>query len=878
MTVENEHETAKLNTDLTLAKTQVHALQERLSRMEMLLLQQATGMASEELSPSAIRSLSGMGMDRSLAEKLASEIDDESAQLYGELVASPGRKGSIGGEGGYATQSNDDDGLNPLDHAIIEDAIQAQLTSGEALPPSEVVQVLNLATQETTPAQNKTLLKNLKGKTPEQVRALAVSLQLQEAVRISNEVLNEKFDLSATPESARRASESKPPLAAVKTPPTFPVSAAESVFFAHRGDSATSTNTWAAVLSNEIDEIVQVLAPTEASLQARYKIFRYVRDLVSNTLGVQLFPIGSFVSHTFLPDGDIDASAFLCKNENDAWYVKVNEALCMSSFSHGASAHPGSKHSSFDTLPDPPELIEAMSDEAPMAISNVGFVNGDVKKIKIMINNTAVDISMNQIGSLYSQYLIETVDKHVGNKHLFKRSLLLVEAWSRYESPRHTQGGGSIVTGDTGAKRLSPWAITVMLIWVFNSEGARISSPVQALGHFLRLFACFDWSKYALTVRGPVLASDLNEPEGASREGLFFAANVLDKFALVEEELHSFRAQSQAAAQATAVAEESIMIGEVVVKIDTTQKVEEAREVGTAVEDSATDSSEPAVVKVASSGHSTPAPLSKANSAALYTMVTERDAVYVQGLINIIDPAAPNKNLVEGLDVEGYQVVTSALYEGYKQFQTMCEAFAKLQPTQQGARLAEPDVTKVLKQLLINTQLKVIGWNPNFKKKPGALSLAFGSSHDLQALAPSNPDVDVLQAHFEDLEFSLRYAEMVLGGRINHRALVQMIIRILMHVRITFVMLTRSTARCMGHCVVVVPSTHSLSIFGLDADRAVPLSLLCCVITEGTHARGRGRQEPPDHHRQRQSVPTPEGAVQRPQEGDRAGHVSELLS
>eukprot|EP01034_Spumella_vulgaris_P018757 gene18757-23978_t len=152
-----------------------------------------------------------------------------------------------------------------------------------------------------------------------------------------------------------------------------------------------------------------------------------------------------------------------------------------------------------------------------IAISNVGFVNGDVKKIKIMINNISVDISMNQIGSLYAQYLIETVDKFVGQSHLFKKSMLLVEAWARYESPRYTQGGGSLIAAAVAGvgARLSPWAVTVMLVWVFNAEGARITCPVQALGHFLRIFACFDWSKYALTVQGPVRATDLSVDESA---------------------------------------------------------------------------------------------------------------------------------------------------------------------------------------------------------------------------------------------------------------------------------------------------------------------------------------------------------------------------
>jgi hypothetical protein len=734
---------------MTSLGVQVQALQERLSRMEMLLLQQATGMASEELSPSAIRSLSGMGGDRALTQQLVKELDEDSAQLYSDLTSamSPPRKGSLGGD--YATQSTDDEGLNPADQAIIDEAITAQLNSGEVLPAAEVAQVISLATQESTPAHNKSLLKNLKAKTPEQVRALAVSLQLQEALRISNEVLNEKFDIN-TPDSARR-SEVIPiqVMAAVKAPPAFPMSVAESTLFAHNAEDSHAdafSAAWAGVLCGEIDEIVQVLTPTETALQSRYKIFRYVRDLVSNTLGVQLFPIGSFVSHTFLPDGDIEASAFLCKNDNDSWYVKVNEVLCMSSFSHGAGHHPGSKHSSFDTLPDPPELIEAMGDE--MAISNVGFVNGDVKKIKIMINHVAVDISMNQVGSLYAQYLIETVDKFVGRKHLFKRAMLLVEAWCRYESPRHTQGGGSVITNDAGPVRLSSWAVAVMLIWVFNSEGAKITSPVQALGHFLRLFASFDWSKYALTVRGPVNAADLSEV-ASNRGEPFFPAKMLEKFAQVEEDLSAFRAAPPAAPTPASV---SFWIGVVVVMIDTTQKVEEAREVSTP------GGPREEVTQAAPSGEANsapPAPLTRAYSAPVYTMVTERDASYAQGLINIIDPAAPSKNLVEGLDVEGYQVVTSALYEGYKQFQAMCEAFAKL-PTTQGARPSEQDVTRVLKQMLINTQLKVIGWNPNFKKRPGALSLAFGSNHDLQAQATSHPNADVLLGHFDDLEVSTK--------------------------------------------------------------------------------------------------------------------------
>lgn len=777
MSVENEVETSKLTTDLTLARTQVQALQERLSRMEMLLLQQATGMASEELSPSAIRSLSGMGMDRNLAQRLANEIDEESSHLYVDSLPSPPRKGASGSvEAQYGTAPAEDDAVNPLDHDLIEEAINAHVSSGEAMPPAEVVQVLSMA---TTPAQSKALLKNLKGKTPEQVRALAVSLQLQEALRISNEVLNEKFDINAPESASRNDSHADLTKLNIKTPAGLTLTAGEVALFAHQSTTDAASAGWVSVLSGEIDEIVQVLVPSEASIQARHRVFRYVRDLVSNTLGVQLFPIGSLVSQTYLPDGDIDASAFICKNDDDSWFVRVNEALCMSSFgSSGAGAHPGSKHSSFDTIPDPPDMPDISSAEEDISISNVGFVNGDVKKIKIMINNIAVDISMNQIGSLYAQYLIETVDKFVGKAHLFKKSMLLVEAWCRYESPRHTQGGGSMITAAAGTgARLSPWAVTVMLVWVFNSEGARISCPLQALGHFLRIFACFDWSKHALTVHGPVNAVDLSAEESLPSAERFFPANMLEKFYQVEDEATT--PPPKVAPEAPE--EESIMIGEVVVKIDTSLKVEESQSNFNAVAPppAAAVTDEAAATAV----EAPPAPLSKTNSSVIPGMVTEKDAVYHQTLINIIDPAGPNRNLVTAMDVEGYQVVTSALYEGYKHFQALCDSFVRLQ-AQHGEqkKLPEQEVTKTLKAFLINTQLKVIGWNPSFKRKPGNLSLAFGSAPEPTPADPSGPAVDTLQAQFAELEFSLRYAEIVLGGRINRAMLVQLIIRILMHV------------------------------------------------------------------------------------------------
>jgi hypothetical protein len=846
--------------------------------MEMILLQQATGLASEELSSSALRSLSGM--DRSVAARLAREMENDTtttttttrSSLTRSSITSPhgggassvspyrsskltsGASATASADAyGTASTETDDAAPTPLDQALINDAIQAHVDSGNALPAAEVVQVLSLAAQSEAGAKEaRAMLKNLKNKTPEQVRALAVSLQLQEALRISNDVLNEKFDINAAVDALRKSELGLSPSSLVnrstlKPQPTFPQTAAEKVLFAYNagvGAGAGVGNSWVSAVSGEFDEIIQVLMPTEAAILGRYRVFRYVRDLVCSTLGVQLFPTGSLVSHTFLPDGDIDTSAFIAKTEDDSWFVRVNEVLCMSSF-NSTGGYPGSKNNSFDTLPDMPDMIDFSSDD--ISISNVGFVNGDVKKIKITINYISVDISMNQIGALYGQYLIEAIDQFVGKNHLFKRCILLTEAWCKYESPRFTQGGGGMLNGGnnniggsgsvssnggggsngpaaagtTTGVRFSPWTITVMLIWVFNVKGAEITCPLQALGHFLRIFAGFDWSRHALTVHGPVLASDLSADETLpAREGdLFFPEQMLKKFSYAEDDeavTAAIAAAAAAAASAAAAAaasaaaaaaesaaseaasatedassaavvaaaaaaeEETIMVGEMVVKIDKSANSSSSTSAG-----GAEASTEEASVSAAPSSLPTPTAAtstttrgtgnSKNNSSSTENtnffrgMVTELTSSYTQGLINIVDPAAPNNNLTVAVDIEGYQVVTSALYEGYKQFQVLCESFAKLEnaapasaaaATESAATFSESDMMKIMKVFLINTQLKVIGWNSSFKRKPGNLSRALETANEQLApaaksgLVSLNPNGDVLQSQFSELEVS----------------------------------------------------------------------------------------------------------------------------
>lgn len=299
---------------------------------------------------------------------------------------------------------------------------------------------------------------------------------------------------------------------------------------------------WYSKLVEEVDVVVSALVPTLAALDARHRVFHYLRGMVCSTLGMQLFPVGSFVSNTFLPSSDLDVTVFAVRSEDECWFVRVNmlflrmmlmmlimilmtvmlmlllmtllvlmmnfspfcrfvrvnEALCMSSF-EASKPRPSSPlaHLEGDD--------ETKENPTRVVVQSVSFVNADIKLVRSCVNTFNVEISANQLQGTYGQALIMQLDEFVGKDHLLKRSILLIKAWCTYEANRFTSG--TDVAG-AGEGRLSSWMVTVMVLSVFNAEGATISHPIQALGHFLKTFARWDWNKFAVTINGPMKIAD----------------------------------------------------------------------------------------------------------------------------------------------------------------------------------------------------------------------------------------------------------------------------------------------------------------------------------------------------------------------------------
>mmetsp|Transcript_47870 Transcript_47870/g.133233 ORF Transcript_47870/g.133233 Transcript_47870/m.133233 type:complete len:912 (-) Transcript_47870:1544-4279(-) len=171
-----------------------------------------------------------------------------------------------------------------------------------------------------------------------------------------------------------------------------------------------------------VDTLVSWLQPTPAALAQRQAVYDWMAALVRRVLGAQLMLIGSFPQRTFLPDGDLDVSACLCAGQEDRWFLRVNEALCMASLSpveaSGGSGDGGGGGSGQRRYSPPPQKM--------FTVRNVSFINAEVKIVKAVVNNIAVDISANQAGALYAVSLIDEADRHFGKDHLFKRSVRLV--------------------------------------------------------------------------------------------------------------------------------------------------------------------------------------------------------------------------------------------------------------------------------------------------------------------------------------------------------------------------------------------------------------------------------------------------------------------
>lgn len=241
-------------------------------------------------------------------------------------------------------------------------------------------------------------------------------------------------------------------------------------------------NTVGTLLDDIIEDAINVLEPQENQLKFRSSIEKQVFDLCRKFIGAQVYEMGLHSLHCFLPDDDITMSVYLCRGLESTWYTRLVEKLAKAS--------------------DGTESLDGSTSDNFLVKNTKVQMEGCEQHVQCTIGNTTIDIKANSKLDLCFMAFLEEFDRKIAKNHLFKRTLLLVRAWWTYEAPVYlkTRIQHSI---------FPHYAITVMVISVFQRHHYMLSFPFQALCMFFIDFVSFDWSGYALTIFGAVKLSSL---------------------------------------------------------------------------------------------------------------------------------------------------------------------------------------------------------------------------------------------------------------------------------------------------------------------------------------------------------------------------------
>ncbi|XP_021611979.1 uncharacterized protein LOC110614668 isoform X2 [Manihot esculenta] len=219
-------------------------------------------------------------------------------------------------------------------------------------------------------------------------------------------------------------------------------------------------------------ELIACIQPNEPSEERRNAVADYVQRLIMKCFPCQVFTFGSVPLKTYLPDGDIDLTAF-SKNQNmkDTWAHQVRDML----------------------------ENEEKNENAEFRVKEVQYIQAEVKIIKCLVENIVVDISFNQLGGLCTLCFLEEVDHLINQNHLFKKSIILIKAWCYYES--------RILGAHHGL--ISTYALETLVLYIFHVFNNCFAGPLEVLYRFLEFFSKFDWDNFCVSLWGPVPISSL---------------------------------------------------------------------------------------------------------------------------------------------------------------------------------------------------------------------------------------------------------------------------------------------------------------------------------------------------------------------------------
>ncbi|CAH9092990.1 unnamed protein product [Cuscuta epithymum] len=214
-------------------------------------------------------------------------------------------------------------------------------------------------------------------------------------------------------------------------------------------------------------KLIARIQPNKPSEERRNAVADYVQRLIAKCFPCQVFTFGSVPLKTYLPDGDIDLTAFSDNQSlKDTWAHQVRDTL----------------------------EKEEKNENAEFRVKEVQYIQAEVKLIKCLVENIVVDISFNQLGGLCTLCFLEEVDHLISQNHLFKRSIILIKAWCYYES--------RILGAHHGL--ISTYALETLVLYIFHVFNKSFTGPLEVLYRFLEFFSNFDWDNFCVSLWGPV--------------------------------------------------------------------------------------------------------------------------------------------------------------------------------------------------------------------------------------------------------------------------------------------------------------------------------------------------------------------------------------
>lgn len=219
-------------------------------------------------------------------------------------------------------------------------------------------------------------------------------------------------------------------------------------------------------------ELIACIQPNTPSEERRNAVADYVQRLIMKCFPCQVFTFGSVPLKTYLPDGDIDLTAFSnSQTLKDTWANQVRDVL----------------------------ENEEKNENAEFRVKEVQYIQAEVKLIKCLVENIVVDISFNQLGGLCTLCFLEEVDDLISQNHLFKRSIILIKAWCYYES--------RVLGAHHGL--ISTYALETLVLYIFHVFNNSFTGPFEVLCRFLEFFSNFDWDNFCVSLWGPVPITSL---------------------------------------------------------------------------------------------------------------------------------------------------------------------------------------------------------------------------------------------------------------------------------------------------------------------------------------------------------------------------------